>query len=160
MRSDVVIVAVATVLCVLCSWFLFSLRRRHRKRLQHARMLASKLALAENARAAQPLDDAGLKELELLVSHWLLWPPPGRPPLNVGSLLQCRLHLLLAHKAPRPAGEERLRCKVCMTNELDLCLVPCGHLATCVRCLSQLGEPLKCPVCVSPVSDVVQCYFT
>ena len=159
MRSDVVLVAVATVLCVLCSWFLFSLRRRHRKRLQHARMLASKLALAENARAAQPLDDAGLKELELLASHWLLWPPPGRPPLE-SSLLQCRLHLLLAHKAPRPAGEERLRCKVCLTNEVDLCLVPCGHLATCVRCLSQLGEPLKCPVCVSPVTDVVQCYFT
>ena len=151
-----VLLAIATALC---SWFLVSLRRHRRKRLQHARMLASKLALAANARVAQPLDDAGLKELELLAAHWLLWPPPGRPPLE-SSLLQCRLHLLLAHKAPRPAGEERLRCKVCLTNELDLCLVPCGHLATCVRCLSQLGEPLKCPVCVSPVTDVVQCYFT
>ena len=158
MRIYAVLLAIATLLC---SWFfLVSLRRHRRKRLQHARVLASKLALAENARAAQPLDAAGLKELELLVSHWLLWPPPGRPPLNVGSHLQCRLHLLLAHKAPRPAGEERLRCKICLANECDLCLVPCGHLATCVRCLSQLGEPLKCPVCVSPVTDVVQCYFT
>ena len=77
MRIYAVLLAIATVLC---SWLLVSLRRHRRKRLQHARVLASKLALAENARAAQPLDVAGLKELELLVSHWLLWPPPGRPP--------------------------------------------------------------------------------
>ena len=46
MHTIAVLLAIATVLC---SWLLVSLRRHRRKRLQHARVLASKLALAENA---------------------------------------------------------------------------------------------------------------
>ena len=29
-------------------------------------------------------------------------------------------------------------CKICMDNEVDLVLLPCGHLITCVNCVHKL----------------------
>ena len=148
----------------LLSWFV--MRRRRNKMRKHALAASLAKALASDANKAwvQPLDSTRLRELEQLATAWLLRPPPRRPPTTTAaSRLQCRVHLLLAHQAPRratdEAHDERLLCKICLTNELDTCLVPCGHLVCCLSCFSNLSE-LKCPVCCAPVRDLAQTYFT
>ena len=59
-------------------------------------------------------------------------------------------------------------CKVCLEAPCGVALVPCGHLAACLSCLSRMswhtleGEhalmPLRCPVCVTPIVDVLKIY--
>ncbi|XP_069131320.1 putative inhibitor of apoptosis [Argopecten irradians] len=38
----------------------------------------------------------------------------------------------------------RLKCKVCLENELEMVFLPCCHLCTCVDCETLLT---KCPIC-------------
>ena len=50
--------------------------------------------------------------------------------------------------------EERT-CKVCMKNEGCILFDPCGHLATCIKCSSELNE---CPICRGKINKKIRAF--
>ncbi|XP_057671931.1 death-associated inhibitor of apoptosis 2 [Diorhabda carinulata] len=52
--------------------------------------------------------------------------------------------------------EARL-CKICMDNEVGIVFLPCGHLATCVKCAPNLED---CPVCRSTIKATVRTFLS
>ncbi|CAM9376334.1 unnamed protein product, partial [Ectocarpus sp. 6 AP-2014] len=57
----------------------------------------------------------------------------------------------------RPAEHERERneCIVCMTDEVNCVLVPCGHHCICLTCASRLEE---CPICRRAVTQKIKTF--
>lgn len=42
--------------------------------------------------------------------------------------------------------KEQKLCCICEVNEINICLVPCGHVTTCEQCITQLQKK-ECPIC-------------
>ena len=65
---------------------------------------------------------------------------------------------------PGPGQVKTRSCPVCLNNDADTVLTPCGHCA-CITCINQLmSAPLAsgkkpCPVCRSDIRDVVRLRF-
>ncbi|KAK1360684.1 hypothetical protein POM88_045158 [Heracleum sosnowskyi] len=58
-------------------------------------------------------------------------------------------------KSPSSATEEDwVECRVCLTNEVDIVIIPCGHVL-CRRCSSAITQ---CPFCRLQVSKTVKIY--
>lgn len=56
--------------------------------------------------------------------------------------------------------ETRLRnveCKICMTEEVGVVFLPCGHLLSCVFCAPALSQ---CPLCREPVLNRVRTFLS
>lgn len=52
-------------------------------------------------------------------------------------------------------------CVVCRQNQIDSMIYRCGHMCVCQPCGYELiGQKLKCPMCRSPIVDVVKVYKT
>lgn len=69
-----------------------------------------------------------------------------------------RTHLPRARVEPPP---QFVTCAMCYDNYVDIILVPCGHLTTCLRCASEWakkhrGQRMPCPVCKKPVARAVK----
>lgn len=66
----------------------------------------------------------------------------------------------LAGGVPRivPDESNEKTCVICLTNSPDVLFVPCGHLITCVACVSKHCDvrqrQQKCPICCTEVEDV------
>ena len=56
----------------------------------------------------------------------------------------------------RPMKEAPI-CKIFMDNEVDLVLLPCGHLISCVNCAPSLKD---CPVCRQSIHGTVKTYMS
>ena len=50
---------------------------------------------------------------------------------------------------------EELQCSICMHQEANAAVVPCGHTVSCVRCLERCD---KCPVCRKPIERILRLY--
>ncbi|XP_034232548.1 inhibitor of apoptosis protein-like [Thrips palmi] len=48
-------------------------------------------------------------------------------------------------------------CKICLTEEIGVVFLPCGHLVSCVRCAASLTT---CAVCREPVVATVRAYLS
>ena len=67
-----------------------------------------------------------------------------------------------------PSASDFATCRVCLDAPVDAVLAPCGHLAACLGCLQRMTQVidlsrassarLRCPVCVTPVSDVLRAF--
>lgn len=64
--------------------------------------------------------------------------------------------VLTLEEENRLLREARL-CKICMDNEVGIVFLPCGHLATCVNCASNLQD---CPVCRSAIKATVRTFLS
>eukprot|EP00744_Colponema_vietnamica_P001878 GILI01003051.1.p1 GENE.GILI01003051.1~~GILI01003051.1.p1 ORF type:complete len:274 (-),score=45.10 GILI01003051.1:204-1025(-) len=57
-----------------------------------------------------------------------------------------------------PDESNEKTCVICLTNSPDVLFVPCGHLITCVACVSKHCDvrqrQQKCPICCTEVEDV------
>eukprot|EP00747_Dinoflagellata_sp_TGD_P214659 gnl/TRDRNA2_/TRDRNA2_87489_c0_seq1.p1 gnl/TRDRNA2_/TRDRNA2_87489_c0~~gnl/TRDRNA2_/TRDRNA2_87489_c0_seq1.p1 ORF type:complete len:487 (-),score=91.63 gnl/TRDRNA2_/TRDRNA2_87489_c0_seq1:64-1437(-) len=53
---------------------------------------------------------------------------------------------------------QRSACVVCLDRKATLCCVPCGHLALCEGCASQLMSRL-CPVCRQPSQYIIHVFM-
>uniref|UniRef100_A0A7S3G327 RING-type domain-containing protein n=1 Tax=Palpitomonas bilix TaxID=652834 RepID=A0A7S3G327_9EUKA len=51
--------------------------------------------------------------------------------------------------------EEAKKCRVCLSGEITIVLVPCGHHCLCHECSLQLEE---CPLCRAPIAQRVKTY--
>ena len=48
-------------------------------------------------------------------------------------------------------------CKICVNNEMNTALLPCGHLVTCNECASILKD---CPMCRKNINDKIRIYMS
>ena len=48
--------------------------------------------------------------------------------------------------------KEARTCKICMDNEVEVVLLPCGHSVSCVNCADKLKN---CPVCRKFIKRIV-----
>ena len=74
-------------------------------------------------------------------------------------------------------GSSSIVCKICMDEAVDVLIAPCGHLAACLNCLghmvrvrapalhhshrggaADLPPTLRCPICVTPATDVLRTF--
>lgn len=55
---------------------------------------------------------------------------------------------LASHKSVVSDGP-KLACRVCMDSQIDVLLLPCGHLCTCLECSNELRT---CPVCRTKIT--------
>jgi len=54
-----------------------------------------------------------------------------------------------------PFSDDDKSCIICLENERCVALIPCGHLALCKNCC---GTQTKCPVCRTPIRDVLRTF--
>ncbi|XP_052096554.1 baculoviral IAP repeat-containing protein 2-like [Mytilus californianus] len=55
--------------------------------------------------------------------------------------------------------DERLQCKVCLTNPLQITIQPCGHFSLCESCYTHLKyENNRCPICRGPIKNTIRTY--
>ena len=59
-------------------------------------------------------------------------------------------------KRQKTGGHDPRECKVCMSHEVNACLVPCGH-TICLQCALRF-EDKACPFCRKHVALVVQTF--
>lgn len=51
--------------------------------------------------------------------------------------------------------EDGTLCKICYNSPMNVAVLPCGHMATCLKCLISMT---KCIICREPVSHYVKIY--
>jgi hypothetical protein len=59
--------------------------------------------------------------------------------------------------SPRFGAGSFPNCRICLMNEADNVLVPCGHIA-CKQCMSNLQSNNRCFFCRTPSTRIVQMY--
>lgn len=47
-------------------------------------------------------------------------------------------------------------CVACLDERAGVCLIPCGHVCLCAACAAALSEPRTCPMCRTPIEQIVQ----
>lgn len=63
-----------------------------------------------------------------------------------------------AANAPEEKSLEDSRiCKICYTEEQNVCFVPCGHVVACAKCALSTD---KCPMCRRSFTNAVRLYFS
>jgi len=63
----------------------------------------------------------------------------------------------LATVLPTSEDNEEGMCIVCLDNQADAAVVPCGHMCGCIACLQGIKDS-KCPVCRGPISSIIRIY--
>ena len=58
-------------------------------------------------------------------------------------------------------GDSEEKCVICWENARDVACVPCGHVACCMRCLTDVFESEKkeCPACCTELSALLKVYI-
>lgn len=51
------------------------------------------------------------------------------------------------------AQAQRVKCKICLDEEVQIFFLPCGHLVTCERCATRLN---RCPMCRQNIQDTIK----
>ena len=78
--------------------------------------------------------------------------------LSIHNLHELESNLLSSlqnvQKAIASQYENKYDCRVCMTNEKDTVLIPCGHFL-CSQCVSKVPE---CPMCRAQIDKTVKLY--
>eukprot|EP00455_Lapot_gusevi_P057741 TRINITY_DN9919_c0_g1_i3.p1 TRINITY_DN9919_c0_g1~~TRINITY_DN9919_c0_g1_i3.p1 ORF type:complete len:152 (-),score=24.79 TRINITY_DN9919_c0_g1_i3:15-470(-) len=98
-------------------------------------------------------------------------PPPSRPSMppplvrqNTEESLRKLLHEkedeIQQLKEKLEFMEDSKRCKMCMDNEINMVMIPCGHRALCSDCASELQQNQKrdCIICCRHWNSVVRTY--
>lgn len=53
---------------------------------------------------------------------------------------------------------QRLKCKICQVEEVQVLLSPCNHLVCCQNCVSNLPQK-ECPICVTKIQGTIKMFF-
>lgn len=54
---------------------------------------------------------------------------------------------------------QRLKCKICQVEEVQVLLSPCNHLVCCKNCVSNLPKK-ECPICVTKIQGTINMFFS
>jgi hypothetical protein len=52
-----------------------------------------------------------------------------------------------------------MTCKICLTNKIQLVLLPCSHLCTCRECAVGIQYD-ECPICKASIDAYIPIYYT
>ena len=55
------------------------------------------------------------------------------------------------------SDEDRVMCKICFDNPLQITFVPCGHFSTCSDCATRV---VNCPICRKHIRDKVKTHMS
>ncbi len=78
---------------------------------------------------------------------------PGTLPINISYMAA---KIINEVKAPKRVIEpEDNSCVVCWDKEISVALVPCGHLAFCTECITQIKV---CSICKAPFREGIKIY--
>ncbi|KAJ0254750.1 Ankyrin repeat-containing protein [Hirschfeldia incana] len=118
----------------------------------------------------------GLNSHERVIVHK---PSPSAPPLtdddDVQTLKESPIHYPIIdstpvdvpYSSPPPASAEGEKnedrssgqCSICLDAPSDAVCVPCGHLAGCMSCLTEIkSKNWGCPVCRAKIDQIVKLY--
>ena len=61
-----------------------------------------------------------------------------------------------AERSTPTVSDERLECKICMSNEINSVFLDCGHCVSCIDCAIRMD---LCPICRKVVRSTVRIYF-
>lgn len=53
---------------------------------------------------------------------------------------------------------QRLKCKICRVEDVQVLLSPCNHLVCCQNCVSNLPKK-ECPICVTKIQGTIKMFF-
>lgn len=60
------------------------------------------------------------------------------------------------NNAEDSAGSE---CSICMNNKVNAVIYRCGHMCMCFACAKETHRRSgDCPICRTPIIDVIRCY--
>ncbi|KAK9502252.1 hypothetical protein O3M35_011055 [Rhynocoris fuscipes] len=76
--------------------------------------------------------------------------------LNTSSKMNTNKSNLSLEEENRRLKEARL-CKICMDSEVEIVLLPCGHLVTCINCSHSLAD---CPLCRQSIKATVRTFLS
>ena len=48
------------------------------------------------------------------------------------------------------------KCKICLSNDMEILYFPCAHLGCCAECDSKIRD-MKCPFCREPIKGSLKC---
>ncbi|KAL0795392.1 hypothetical protein Bca101_066769 [Brassica carinata] len=108
----------------------------------------------EHSPSAPPLTDDHIETLEDGPVHY---PTIDSTPVDVPS------------SSPLPASAEGEKkedgssgqCSICLDAPSDVVCVPCGHLAGCMSCLTEIKSNNRgCPVCRAKIDQIIKLYIT
>ena len=51
---------------------------------------------------------------------------------------------------------EQTKCKICLSHQVEVLFLPCGHLACCTKCASSQDS---CPICRQSIKGVVRTHL-
>lgn len=53
-------------------------------------------------------------------------------------------------------------CSICMENNTNILIEPCGHICTCEQCINMIlqSKNKKCPVCRVDITNTVKAYLS
>ena len=55
--------------------------------------------------------------------------------------------------------EENYECRICLSNNTNVCIIPCGHLCLCGGCSEELlSRDDKCPICRKKIWSLFRVY--
>lgn len=60
-----------------------------------------------------------------------------------------------AYQQQRPVEREEDLCKICYDREMEVVLLPCGHLVLCSLCAQKVSD---CPVCRRTITNTIRTY--
>ncbi len=55
-----------------------------------------------------------------------------------------------------PSDQDDRKCVVCMDNNLEVAVLPCGHLCMCQECASSIHQ---CPMCRVSIEKTFRVYL-
>ncbi|KAJ4875457.1 putative E3 ubiquitin-protein ligase XBAT35 [Raphanus sativus] len=108
---------------------------------------------------------SGLNSHEGVIVHK---PSPSAPPLTDDDFLYPTIDSTtvdVPSSSPQPAGGEKKedgsagQCSICLDAPSGAVCVPCGHVAGCLSCLTEIkSEKWGCPVCRAKIDQIVKLY--
>lgn len=60
-------------------------------------------------------------------------------------------------RSPSDRGERTNLCSICLINEYNVCLRPCGHICMCLSCAPKFKN---CPICRTPITHIFKVYLS
>lgn len=74
--------------------------------------------------------------------------------LEQGGLQKCMCEM----EKENQCLSQRLKCKICRVEEVQVLLSPCYHLVCCQECVSNLPKKW-CPICATKIQGTIKVFF-
>lgn len=127
-----------------------TLQQKDQALLQHQQAL-------QDARLANQQKDRMLDHKDRMLDHkdrLLQQMRQKNRELEQGGLQKCMCEM----EKENQCLSQRLKCKICRVEEVQVLLSPCYHLVCCQECVSNLPKKW-CPICATKIQGTIKVFF-